>query len=59
MPPMRSWPIGSVTVVTDGVAVTVTLRAVVHMPLANLVTSRWNGGYPVVASANARSPLVP
>jgi len=48
-----------VTVDTDGVAVTVTLRAVVHMPLANLVTSRWNGGYPVVARANARSPLVP
>ena len=48
-----------VTVDTDGAAVTVTLRAVLHMPLANLVTSRWNGGYPVVASANARSPLVP
>jgi len=48
-----------VTVDTDGVAVTVTLRAVVHMPFANLVTSDWNGGYPVVASANARSPLVP
>lgn len=48
-----------VTVDTDGAAVTVTLRAVVHLPLANLVTSRWDGGYPVEARANARSPLVP
>ena len=48
-----------VTVDTNGAAVTVTLRAVVHLPLANLVTSRWGGGYPVVATANARSPLVP
>jgi len=48
-----------VTVDTDGVAVTVTLRAVVHLPFANLVTSRWDGGYPVEARANARSPLVP
>jgi Flp pilus assembly protein TadG len=48
-----------VTVDTDGAAVTVTLRAVVHLPLVNLVTSRWDGGYPVEARANARSPLVP
>jgi Flp pilus assembly protein TadG len=48
-----------VTVDTDGAAVTVTLRAVVHLPLANLVTIRWDGGYPVEARANARSPLVP
>lgn len=48
-----------VTVDTDGAAVTVTLRAVVHLPFANLVTSRWHGGYPVEARANARSPLVP
>jgi Flp pilus assembly protein TadG len=48
-----------VTVDTDGAAVSVTLRAVVHLPLANLVTSRWDGGYPVEARANARSPLVP
>jgi uncharacterized membrane protein len=48
-----------VAVDTDGAAVTVTLRAVVHLPIANLVTSRWGGGYPVEARANARSPLVP
>jgi hypothetical protein len=48
-----------VTVDTDGAAVTVTLRAVVHLPLANLITSRWDGGYPVEARANARSPLAP
>jgi Flp pilus assembly protein TadG len=47
------------TVDTDGVAVTVTLRAVVHLPLANLVTSRWRDGFPVEARATARSPLVP
>jgi Flp pilus assembly protein TadG len=48
-----------VTVDTDGAAVTVTLRAVVHLPLVNVITSRWDGGYPVEARANARSPLVP
>ena len=46
-----------VTVDTDGAAVTVTLRAVVHLPFANLVTNRWGGGYPVEARADARSPL--
>lgn len=44
---------------TDGVTVTVTLRAVVHLPFANLVTARWSGGYPVRAAASARSPLLP
>jgi hypothetical protein len=48
-----------VTVDTDGAVVTVTLRAVVHLPFANLVTSRWRDGYPVEARANARSPLAP
>jgi hypothetical protein len=48
-----------VTVDTDGAAVTVTLRAVVHLPFANLVTSRWTDGYPVEARAHARSPLAP
>jgi Putative Flp pilus-assembly TadE/G-like len=48
-----------VTVDTDGAAVTVTLRAVVHLPFAHLVPSRWQDGYPVEARANARSPLVP
>ena len=48
-----------VAVDTDGAAVTVTLRAVVHLPFANLVTSRWRNGYPVEARASARSPLAP
>ena len=48
-----------VSVDTDGTAVTVTLRAVVHLPFANRVTDRWSDGYPVEARANARSPLVP
>jgi uncharacterized membrane protein len=48
-----------VSVVTDGTTVTVTLRAVVHLPFARLVPSRWQDGYPVEARANARSPLVP
>jgi uncharacterized membrane protein len=47
------------TVNTDGAAVTVTLRAVVHLPFANLVTSRWRDGYPIEARASARSPLTP
>jgi uncharacterized membrane protein len=51
----RDFEVGSV--VTDGAAVTVTLRAVVHLPLVNLVTSRWSDGYPVDARASARSPL--
>ena len=48
-----------VAVDTDGVAVTVTMRAVVHLPFANLVTGRWRDGYPLEARASARSPLVP
>jgi uncharacterized membrane protein len=46
-----------VTVETDGAAVTVTLRAVVHLPFVKLVPGRWQDGYPVEARANARSPL--
>jgi uncharacterized membrane protein len=44
---------------TDGATVTVTLRAVVHLPLVNLVTDRWGDGYPVEARASAHSPLAP
>lgn len=44
---------------SDGVSVTVTLRAVVHLPFVNLVSSRWRGGYPVQARATARSPFTP
>ena len=48
-----------VDVRTDGVTVTVTFRAVVSMPFANLVASRWQAGYPVRSVARARSPLTP
>jgi lactam utilization protein B len=44
---------------TDGANVTITLRAVVHLPFVNLVSSRWRAGYPVQARATARSPLTP
>lgn len=47
------------SVETDGVVVTVTLRARVPMPFANLVSAEWAGGYPVRAEARARSPLTP
>ncbi len=46
-------------VATDGVVVTVTLRARVPMPFVNLVAARWSGGYPLHAVARARSPLAP
>ena len=48
-----------VSVDTDGAAVTVTFHAVVHLPFANLLTSRWRDGYPLQARSSARSPLVP
>ncbi|MGH8894327.1 MAG: pilus assembly protein TadG-related protein [Actinomycetes bacterium] len=48
-----------VDVSTDGQTVTVTLRAVVRMPFANLLTSAVAGGYHVDATARARSPLTP
>ena len=53
----RDFEVGTVN--TDGAAVTVTLRAVVHLPFANLVTSRWGDGYPIEARASARSPFTP
>jgi uncharacterized membrane protein len=48
-----------VDVTTDGVTVTVTLRADVGMPFLNLISDRYSGGYPVRATARARSPLTP
>jgi hypothetical protein len=44
---------------TDGVTVTVTFHAVVKLPFVNLIASRWTEGYPVRATAHARSPLTP
>ena len=38
---------------TDGVTVTVTLRAAVPLPFVNLISSRWTDGYPVRAVARA------
>lgn len=46
-----------VAVTTDGETVTVTLRAEVRMPLLNLLSAAYRDGYPVEASATARSPL--
>jgi len=48
-----------VDVRTDGATVTVTLRADVRMPFLNLISSRYDDGYPVEATAVARSPFVP
>jgi len=48
-----------VAVSTDGQTVTVRLGAVVGMPFVNLVSARFRGGYPVDATARARSPLLP
>ena len=50
---------GVTAVDTDGVTVAVTFHATVPMPFGNLVTARFAGGYPVRATARARSPLVP
>lgn len=44
---------------TDGQTVTVRLGAVVHMPFLNVLSSRYESGYPVDATARARSPLLP
>jgi hypothetical protein len=46
-----------VDVTTDGETVGVTFGAVVRMPFANLLTSRVGVGYPLDATARARSPL--
>ena len=48
-----------VDVRTDGATVTVTMRASVRMPFLNLISSRYDDGYPVEASATARSPYLP
>jgi putative Flp pilus-assembly TadE/G-like protein len=48
-----------VAVSTDGQSVTVTFRASVRMPFLNLLSSRYAGGYPVEATATARSPFAP
>lgn len=44
---------------TDGVTVTVTFQAAVGMPFANLVSAAYRHGYPLRATAHARSPIVP
>ena len=46
-----------VDVSTDGETVTVSFSSTVRMPFVNLVVSR--GGYPIDATASARSPLTP
>jgi len=48
-----------VDVSTDGETVAVTFGAVVRMPFANLLTSRVGVGYPLDATARARSRLGP
>lgn len=48
-----------VDVSTDGQTVTVSLRAVVRMPFVNVLSSQLSAGYPVDATARARSPLTP
>jgi hypothetical protein len=48
-----------VDVSTDGRTVTVTMRAEVQMPFLNLISSRYDNGYPVEATAIARSPFIP
>ena len=47
-----------VEVSTDGETVTVTMRAEVRMPFLNLISSRYDDGYPVEATAIARSPFI-
>jgi uncharacterized membrane protein len=44
---------------TDGTTVTVAFRATVRMPFGNLLSARYAAGYPVRATARARSPLTP
>lgn len=48
-----------VAVSTDGRTVAVTLAARVPIPLVNLVSDRYHGGYPLDATARASSPLLP
>jgi uncharacterized membrane protein len=47
--------IESVTV--SGIAVTVTLRAVVHLPFQAVAPGSWSEGVPVLVTASARSPV--
>ena len=44
---------------TDGQTVTVRLGSVARMPFINVLSSRYADGYPIEATARARSPLVP
>lgn len=46
-----------VDVQTNGTTVTVTMHADVRMPFLNLLSDRYASGYPVHATARARSPL--
>lgn len=46
-----------VEVSTNGTEVTVTLRASITMPFLNVLSSAYADGYPVHASATARSPV--
>lgn len=41
----------------DGVTATVTLRATVPLPFAELLPREWRRGYPLAVTAQARSPL--
>ncbi len=43
----------------NGGAVSVTLAATVRMPFLNLISSTYADGYPVAATATARSPVLP
>lgn len=44
---------------TDGQTVTVRLGTVARMPFINVLSSRFRDGYPIDATARARSPLLP
>jgi Flp pilus assembly protein TadG len=44
---------------TDGVRVTVSFHAAAPLPFVGIVARRFTDGYPVTATATARSPLVP
>ena len=44
---------------TDGRTVTVRLGSVARMPFINILSSRYSDGYPIEATARARSPLAP
>ena len=48
-----------VDVSSDGQTVTVTMWATVQMPFVNLLSAGYAAGYPVQATARARSPYLP